>query len=295
MTALEIDATMRSLDWQEAFRDAPPRRDLAFRRKQDDRNFLVRLPLGLKHGKFLLPKGFIQGAEAAGDAASTDPAVQQQHRFRFAAHPVSRRGDRFGDRPCRVDGQRRSRDRDARQHVGAGCVRAGRIERPLVGRRRTGRESTHQCRARDACGYPHRIGRELPLQPRAALDSALSISNQMLAILVRKDSDRQRATLDPAGYFDRAESGIGDRRRILPLRAPSSPAARARREGRRPGSQPTASATARTETTWRGAPRASPGCRSSNSCAWTNNPSAMKKPSWRRCSRWWESRWTSIR
>jgi NTE family protein len=34
-----------------------------------------------------------------------------------------------------------------------------------------------------------------PLQPRAGLDSALSISNQMLAILVRKDSDRQRATL----------------------------------------------------------------------------------------------------
>jgi NTE family protein len=34
-----------------------------------------------------------------------------------------------------------------------------------------------------------------PLQPRIALDSALSISNQMLAILVRKDSDRQRASL----------------------------------------------------------------------------------------------------
>src|SRR6202049_2657384 len=61
MTALEIESTMRSVDWQEAFRDAPPRRDLAFRRKQDDRNFLVRLPLGLKHGQILLPKGFIQG------------------------------------------------------------------------------------------------------------------------------------------------------------------------------------------------------------------------------------------
>src|SRR6266851_6695436 len=61
MTAVEIDTTMRSLDWQEAFHDAPPRRDLAFRRKQDDRNFLVRLPLGLNHGKILLPKGFIQG------------------------------------------------------------------------------------------------------------------------------------------------------------------------------------------------------------------------------------------
>src|SRR5664279_4818457 len=57
MTARDIDATMRSLDWQEAFRDAPPRRDLAFRRKQDNRNFLVRLPLGLKHAQILLPKG----------------------------------------------------------------------------------------------------------------------------------------------------------------------------------------------------------------------------------------------
>src|SRR5258707_13738214 len=36
-----------------------------------------------------------------------------------------------------------------------------------------------------------------PLQPGAALDSALSISNQMLGILVRKDADRQRASLSP--------------------------------------------------------------------------------------------------
>src|ERR1700743_2899157 len=61
MTAAQIEETIRSVDWQEAFRDAPPRRDLAFRRKQDDRHFPVRLPLGLKHGQILLPKGFIQG------------------------------------------------------------------------------------------------------------------------------------------------------------------------------------------------------------------------------------------
>ena len=61
MTAAEIESTIRSVDWQEAFRDSPPRRELAFRRKQDDQNFLVRLPLGVKHGRILLPKGFIQG------------------------------------------------------------------------------------------------------------------------------------------------------------------------------------------------------------------------------------------
>jgi len=36
-----------------------------------------------------------------------------------------------------------------------------------------------------------------PLLPREELKSALSISNQMLAILVRKNADRQRATLGP--------------------------------------------------------------------------------------------------
>ena len=56
MTASQIDETIRSVDWQEAFRDTPPRRELTFRRKQDDRNFLVRLPLGLKHGHLLLDR-----------------------------------------------------------------------------------------------------------------------------------------------------------------------------------------------------------------------------------------------
>ncbi len=61
MTPERIEARMNSVDWQEAFRDAPPRKDLAFRRKQDDLNFLVRLPFGLKHYEVLLPRGLIQG------------------------------------------------------------------------------------------------------------------------------------------------------------------------------------------------------------------------------------------
>src|ERR1700761_8060528 len=61
MEAKSIDSLMRSVDWQDAFQDRPSRRDLAFRRKQDDRNFLVRLPLGLKHWHLLLPKGLVQG------------------------------------------------------------------------------------------------------------------------------------------------------------------------------------------------------------------------------------------
>src|SRR5215211_2351401 len=61
LTAREIESVMTSLNWQDAFRDRPPRTELTFRRKQEDQNFLVKFPLGLRSGNFLLPKGLIQG------------------------------------------------------------------------------------------------------------------------------------------------------------------------------------------------------------------------------------------
>jgi NTE family protein len=61
LNAREIEAIMTSLNWQDAFRDRPAREDLTFRRKQEDQNFLVKFPLGIRGGKVLLPKGLLQG------------------------------------------------------------------------------------------------------------------------------------------------------------------------------------------------------------------------------------------
>ncbi|HVW67730.1 MAG TPA: patatin-like phospholipase family protein [Steroidobacteraceae bacterium] len=61
LTAREIESIMTSLNWQDAFRDRPPREDLTLRRKQEDENFLVKFPLGIKGGRFQLPKGLVQG------------------------------------------------------------------------------------------------------------------------------------------------------------------------------------------------------------------------------------------
>jgi NTE family protein len=61
LTAREIERIMTSLNWQDAFRDKPPREDLTLRRKQEDENFLVKFPLGIRGHKFVLPKGLIQG------------------------------------------------------------------------------------------------------------------------------------------------------------------------------------------------------------------------------------------
>jgi NTE family protein len=197
MTAAQIDSTMRSVDWQEAFRDAPPRRDLAFRRKQDDRNFLVKLPLGLKHGKVLLPKGFIQGQKlqetlrqltlpfsnttnfdllptpfraVATDLVTGNAVVMDKGDLAIAMRASMSAPGVFA--PVELDG-RLLVDGGLAENLPINVARAMHADILIVS---------------DV---------SFPLQPRAALDSALSISNQMLAILVRKDSDRQRATLGP--------------------------------------------------------------------------------------------------
>ncbi len=195
MTALEIDATMRSLDWQEAFHDAPPRQDLAFRRKQDDRNFLVRLPLGLKHREILLPKGFIQGQKlqetlrqltlpfsngtdfdllptpfraVATDLETGNAVVMDKGDLAIAMRASMSAPGVFA--PVELNG-RLLVDGGLAENLPVSVARAMHADILIVS------DVSFQ------------------LQPRAALDSALSISNQMLAILVRKDSDRQRASL----------------------------------------------------------------------------------------------------
>src|SRR4029450_13482833 len=52
MTPAEIENLLSSVNWQDAFQDRPPRAELGFRRKQDDRNFLVRYALGVREEGF---------------------------------------------------------------------------------------------------------------------------------------------------------------------------------------------------------------------------------------------------
>jgi NTE family protein len=195
MTAAQIDATMRSVDWQEAFRDAPPRRDLAFRRKQDDRNFLVRLPLGLKHGKILLPKGFIQGQKLQETLRQLTLPFSNSTDFDLLPTPFRAVATDL------VTGNAVLLDKGDLSIAMRASISAPGLFAPV---------ETQGLLLVDgglAENLPIDVARQMhadilivsdvsfPLQSRAALDSALSISNQMLAILVRKDADRQRATL----------------------------------------------------------------------------------------------------
>jgi NTE family protein len=197
MSAQQIETTIRSVDWQEAFRDAPPRRDLAFRRKQDDRNFLVRLPLGLKHGQILLPKGFIQGQKLQETLRQLTLPFSNSTNFDSLPTPF---------RAVATDLETGSAvllDKGDLAVAMRASISAPGVFAPVESQ---GRLLVDGGLAEN---LPVDVARQMhadilivsdvsfPLQPRAALDSALSISNQMLAILVRKDADRQRATLGP--------------------------------------------------------------------------------------------------
>jgi NTE family protein len=195
MRAGDIESMMRSVDWQDAFRDNPPRRDLAFRRKQDDRNFLVQFPLGLTHRKFLLPKGLIQGQKlqetlraktlAYGDMASFDALPTP---FRALATDLESGAQVLLDKGDLAVAMRASMSAPgvfAPVETGGRLLVDGGLSQNLpldIGR---------------AMGADVLIVVDVtfPLQPRKALDSPLAISNQMLAILIRKNADEQKRTL----------------------------------------------------------------------------------------------------
>ncbi|MFT3907643.1 MAG: patatin-like phospholipase family protein [Steroidobacteraceae bacterium] len=60
MSGNDIEKLLTSVDWQDAFRDRPPRAGLAYRRKLEERDY-IDVPLGIRGKRLLLPRGLIQG------------------------------------------------------------------------------------------------------------------------------------------------------------------------------------------------------------------------------------------
>ncbi len=61
LSAQELQEVFLNFDWVAAFEDSPSRRDLSFRRKEDDRNFLVKARAGVGKGGLKLPRGLVEG------------------------------------------------------------------------------------------------------------------------------------------------------------------------------------------------------------------------------------------
>jgi NTE family protein len=195
MSARDIDALMRSVDWQDAFRDRPVRRNLAFRRKQDDRNFLVRLPLGVKGGEVLLPRGLIQGQKLQQTLRRLTVGQAEQIDFDALATPFRAVATDLENGQIVVMGNgdlaTAMRASMSAPGVFAPVERDGRL---LVDGGLSENLPLDVARAMGA-DIVIVVDVSFPLLKRSSLKSALTMSTQMLAILLRKDAERQKATL----------------------------------------------------------------------------------------------------
>ncbi|HSM30724.1 MAG TPA: patatin-like phospholipase family protein, partial [Woeseiaceae bacterium] len=61
MSVADLEQLVADLDWADAMSDEPERSDLRFRRKQDARDYPIDLDIGLERGRPNLPLGVVQG------------------------------------------------------------------------------------------------------------------------------------------------------------------------------------------------------------------------------------------
>ena len=191
----QIEKLMTSIDWQDAFRDRPPREDLTLRRKQEDESFLVKFPLGFHDGRVVLPRGLIQGQHLT-------------ETLRRLTLPVARFSN-FDDLPTPFRAVATDLETGDAVVMGSGdlttAMRAS-LSAPGVFAP-VEREGRLLVDGGIADNVPVDIARAMgvdmvivvdvgfPLLPRKQLTSIPVISNQMLAILIRHNAQTQLATL----------------------------------------------------------------------------------------------------
>jgi NTE family protein len=207
MSASELESLLASIDWAGTLSDVPARDDLSFRRKQDERESPIDIELGLRGTKLVLPKGAIQGQkldlllrELTLGVSHIEDFDQLPIPFRAVASDIERgepwvmaRGDLAQSirasmsvpaifSPVRVD---------ERLLVDGGIV--GNL--PIDVMRRMGVDVIIA------------VDVEFPLYSPEELDSALKISEQMITILMRKETQRQIDTLAEDDILIRPELG----------------------------------------------------------------------------------------
>jgi NTE family protein len=191
MTVAELEELVAEMDWADALSDEPERSDLRFRRKQDARDYPIDLDIGLDHGRPNLPLGLVQGQKL--DLILRNLTLPVTHIKDFDNLPIPFRaiasdietGEMHvmgsGDlalairasmsvpaalAPVRIDG---------RLLVDGGLV--GNLPVDIV--REMGVDVVIA------------VDVEFPLYKPDELESAITISEQMLTILIRKETLRQ--------------------------------------------------------------------------------------------------------
>lgn len=208
MTGEQIEKAMASVDWQSAFRDRLRRTQLGWRRKEEDRDYLVNLPIGLHGRKLVIPQGLVQGEKLTEALRQLTLPVGTINDFDHLPTPFRAVATNLetGDAVVLKDGDLTTAMRASMSAPGVFAPVEYRGQLLVDG----GLSENLPIDVARAMGVDVLIVVDAgtPLQPRKDLVSLPSITNQVLAILLRRDSERQLKSLAPADIL--VSPSLGD-------------------------------------------------------------------------------------
>ncbi len=207
VTPAELEELIASLDWKDSFQDTTSREHMLFRRKQDDEAFPMRIEMGLRDGRLVLPQGLISGQKLSwilreqtlhvSDVSDFDELPTP---FRAVASDIETGEAHVMSQGDLVLAMRASMSAPgifSPMHVDG---------RKLVDGGLTGNVPVDAIRDMDV-DIIIAVDVEYPLYEPDQLDSALSITGQMLTILIRKQTLRQIENLAESDILIRPDLG----------------------------------------------------------------------------------------
>jgi NTE family protein len=207
MSPDELEQLINELDWPQVFEDTTPRKDLTYRRKQDDVDFPVDFELGVRDGRLQLPKGLIQGQKLA--LLLRELTLHVANISDFDELPVPYRAvaaDIETGEPVVIS------EGDLSLAMRASMSAPG-IFAPVVADDRMlvdgGLVGNVPVETMQEMGVDVIIAVdvEFPLYSRDEIQSAVGITGQVLTILIHKETERQLAKLGPRDILIRPELG----------------------------------------------------------------------------------------
>jgi NTE family protein len=207
LNADDLERLVESMDWAAALSDAPARKMLSFRRKQDEREFPINFELGYRDGDLLLPKGAIQGQKL--DLLLRELTLHASHTGDFDELPIPLRiiaSDIVTGDAVVMSGGDLALSIRASMSVPAVFAPVQIDGRWLVDGGVVGNLPIDVMKTMDV-DVIIAVDVEFPLYNADELDSVLAISEQMLTIVIRKETRRQIEAMSASDVLIRPKLG----------------------------------------------------------------------------------------
>ena len=207
MSVAELEETVTTLDWAAALSDQPKRKDMNFRRKQDDAKFPVNFEVGYRDGELALPQGVIQGHHLGLILRKLTLHASEIHDFDKLSTPFRAiASDIVAGEPVTLGEGDLALAIRASMSVPAAFAPVFVDGRLLVDGGLTGNLAVNVMQDMNV-DVIIAVDVEFPLYKMDELDSAIAISEQVFTLLIRQETRRQIERLGPQDILITPELG----------------------------------------------------------------------------------------